>query len=507
MQKFYLKTRYIFLFAINVLTGILITSTVNAQIPNPVTTRNYINNVVEIGLSDYGIITAEDSTAIYFIAVRHTANERGYPAEGIATTIKTAKFYNNTYRAKATKVNTAVFGAFTIVLYSAPRPSESKWQSSYFFSLGHKRGQLSTFRDKWMSDKIWAVHNAKINVVKQNKNKLVSLKVPREAGLAKGMPLVNSEGFIAGILAESSLGKTTIRAISMDDIAIALYNSGADCRYIGMVEWGKNDTRCVLEEKARLLAAEKLNLDSLNKSKATTEQLAKQKEKETKDSIANAAKLAKKQIPRRHFIDFGVYGNFLGGPLQVNDAVTDNYFKTRTWHAGIAVYLNIDKKGYNRITLKPGYGEFYERNDPGIWTSPDEAMKIVISSYRYVQMPIVFERKLFQARSYSMAIGAGYSPGYVLNQDYTWTDKTATDENKVSITNDKKEIRHRLLGELYFYESKIGRLGLVYARDISDYPNANHIVNVNGTDYTPFDARKQAWYLGLEVQIRLGGRW
>ena len=112
----------------------------------------------------------------------------------------------------------------------------------------------------------------------------------------------------------------------------------------------------------------------------------------------------------------------------------------------------MDKKGRNRVSLKPRYGEFYERNDPGLWTSPDESVKIVISSYNYVEMPVVLERKLFQAKKYSMAIGAGYAPGYVFKQNYTWTDKSLDIGNKVAITDLEKEIRHRLLGELYLYE-------------------------------------------------------
>src|SRR5688572_33072896 len=67
-------------------------------------TRSYLNNVVEIGLSDFGVIISEDSTHIYFIAVRQTAYER------IANTLKVVKFYGNNYRTKATKVKETRFG-------------------------------------------------------------------------------------------------------------------------------------------------------------------------------------------------------------------------------------------------------------------------------------------------------------------------------------------------------------------------------------------------------------
>lgn len=467
--------------------------------------RNFINNVVEIGLSDFGLVTGEDSSRIYFIAVRHTLNEKSAPAEPIAASIKTAKFYNGAYRAKATKLQALPFGAFTIVLYEAARPKERKWQSNFYHSLEYKRGDLSTLRDKWMSDKIWSIHSAKINVQKTAKDGVSTLKVPKDAGIAKGMPLINSEGFIAGMMAESSLGKTTVRAIDLDKIAEALYKAGEDCRYFNLIEWGQTETRCVIELKARLAAEEKARLEA---SKKDSELEKKNREQAIKDSLEQA-KLERKEKrqPRQHFLDYGIQANFLPGPLQVPGAVKDNYFRTRVFNAGVVLYLNLDKKHLNRITIKPRYGEFFEQNDPGLWTSPDEALRIISSTYKYVEMPIVLERKLFQAKSYSIAIGAGYSGGYVFKQQYNWTDKSSNIDNRVDMTPARPAIMHRLLGELYLYESKIGRLGLIYAKDLSGYPNSEYILNHAGTDYTLFADRNKGSYLGLELQIRLRGKW
>src|SRR5688572_12808123 len=62
---------------------------------NPEYTRSYLNNLVEIGLSDYGLITAEDSTQLYFIAVRRSLTEKDAFPEKIANSIKQVKFYGN----------------------------------------------------------------------------------------------------------------------------------------------------------------------------------------------------------------------------------------------------------------------------------------------------------------------------------------------------------------------------------------------------------------------------
>jgi hypothetical protein len=129
--------------------------------------RGFVNNVVEIGVSEFGFITAEDSTDIYFVAIRHSLNEKNYPAEIVPQTFRTAKFYNSTYRAKATKVREARMGVFSIALYKAPRPTERKWLTDYYESLANKKGRLSTFRDKWVSDDIWFMHTAKIEVAKK----------------------------------------------------------------------------------------------------------------------------------------------------------------------------------------------------------------------------------------------------------------------------------------------------------------------------------------------------
>ena len=227
-------------------------------------TRSYLNNVVEIGLSDFGVIISEDSTHIYFIAVRQTAHER------IANTLKVVKFYGNNYRTKATKVKETRFGAYTVVLYKSARAQVNDWQRHYYFSLSHKKGKLSTFRDKWLSDKIWAVHETKIEVIKLPKkgSSIYTLKVPLEAGIAKGMPLVNSEGFIAGIFAESTLGKKMVKAIDMKEIANALYVAAdSSCRYFNMIEWGKTDIRCELERLAKIAAEEKARMEAEAKLK------------------------------------------------------------------------------------------------------------------------------------------------------------------------------------------------------------------------------------------------
>ncbi len=489
---------------INLILVCLFFSSVTIAQTNPEYTRSYLNNVVEIGLSDFGLITGEDSTNIYFIAVRRSLIEKDDFPEKIANTIKQVKFYGNSYKAKATKVIDTRFGAFTIVLYKSPKPPSSLWQRSYFNTLAHKKGKLSTFRDKWLSDKIWAVQETKISVIKQSKLGVVTVRVPNDAGIAKGMPLVNSDGFIGGIFAESTLGKTVVRVINMKEIANALYAAARNkCRYFNMVEWGKSDIRCVLEENARLAALEKARLDA--EAKLAGGKNAK-KSGEPKDTSEVNTVSGRKRIHKKHFLDYGINANILTNPV-MDDKTNgkDNYLKTRAFHVGLSLHLNIDKKGYNRITLKPRYGNFYERKDAGLWTSPDQEVSIVTTSYQYIEMPVVLERQLFRGEKFTVALGAGYSPGRILNQQYSWFNKTGTTPTNQTITG--SEIRHRLLGELYLYESGFGRLGIVYTKDMSAYPNADYKMSVNGTDYTPFASRKNAWYIGVELGIRLRGGW
>jgi hypothetical protein len=314
---------------------------------DPAYTRSYLNNVVEIGLSDFGLIISEDSTHIYFITVRQPAYEK------IANNLKVVKFYGNNYRTKATKVKETRFGAFTIVLYKSVRARINDWQRHYYFSLSHKKGKLSTFRDKWLSDKIWAIHETKIEVIKPPKkgSSIYTLKVPLEAGVAKGMPLVNSDGFIAGIFAESTLGKKMVKAISMKEIANALYVAAdSSCRYFNMIEWGKTDIRCELERLAKEAAEQKAKTDAEAKAKKTPDKKNKNQPEEKKDTAATASK---KRERKQHFLDYGINANMLADPLLVNNPDKDNYFGNRTFHAGKSLHLNIDKKGLNRITLKP----------------------------------------------------------------------------------------------------------------------------------------------------------
>lgn len=467
--------------------------------------RGFVNNVVEIGVSEFGFITAEDSVHIYFVVIRHTLNEKDYPAEIAPQTIRTAKFYNNTYRVKATKLREARMGVFSVALYQAPRPPEKKWLTNYYESLADKKGKLTTFRDKWVSDNIWFMNSAKIAVDKKAKNGIYTLKVSKEAGLARGMPLINDQGFVAGIIAESSLGKTTIRAISMEDIADMLYILGNnDCRYIDMIAMGQQLNRCELEALAKKEAEEKAALEAERKA-----QLAKKHEnKEEEPAKIDTAKVETDTLAKikQHFIDYGISANLLGGPRQVNMPGENSYFKTKTFHAGLALYLNIDrKKGRYRITLKPGYGSFSEETMPAIWTSPGQDIKIFRSGYQFVEMPVVFEKQLISAKNFSSAFGIGYSAGYVLNHQYTWTDKDAVEGFKQKVSG--SAVQQRVLAELHFYQFRIGRVGLVYAQDISKYPHADYTISANGIDYQPFAQRKKGWYLGLELAFRFRGKW
>ncbi len=468
---------------------------------SPEYTRSYLNNVVELGLGDFGLITAEDSANVYFIAVRRAVAIKDYPAEKIANSIKSVKFYGNSYRTKATKVKESRIGAFTIVLYQATKPPVGDWQRSYYHTLAYKKGKYSTFRDKWLSDKIWAVMEAKMEVIKQPKSGIATVEVPLEAGIAKGMPMVNNEGFIAGMFAETTLGKKVVKVINMKEIADALFKAGdSSCRYFHMIEFGKTDIRCELEFQAKIDAEEDARLEAEGKLKKP---MAKQPKKDTTEKIAKAST---KPDPKHHFLDYGIHANALLDPMLKDNTNRDNDFNTRLFHAGITLHLNIDKKkGNNRITLKPRYGNFAERNDDGLWTSPDDEVRIVKTSYSYVEMPVILERRLFKTRNYSVAIGAGYSAGVVFGHKYQWIDKAVTSITKQSVPDNGSAITQRLIGELHFYEFKFGRLTAVYTKDISAYPHANYQLNSNGTDYTPFADKKKSWYVGLELGIRLRG--
>src|SRR5687767_15625638 len=123
-------------------------------------------------------------------------------------------------------------------------------------------------------------------------------------------------------------------------------------------------------------------------------------------------------------------------------------------------------------------------------------------------MPVMLERQLFSAKNYSMALGLGYAPGWVFDHKYKWVDKSATAYINEKITGSgSSSLTHRLIGELYLYESKAIRFAAVYTKDLSGYPNAQYKLPVNGVDYMPFSERKKGWYVGVELGIRLRGSW
>ena len=513
MQHFYLFERLLAfkssLFRTIIVASFLVVSSGSfAQMP--AYTRSYLDNVVEIGLSDFGLITAQDSSNIFFIVVRRSQFEKNAMPDKITNTIKAVRFYGGSFQAKATKVTTTQFGGFSVVLYKAAKPAEDKWARSYFFSITHKKGRFSTFRDKWLSDEIWATMDAKMKMIKQPKAGvgIGTLEVPLEAGIAKGMPLVNSDGFIAGVFAEATLGKKTVKIIDMKAIADALYiAAGNNCNYFHMIEWNKTDIRCVLEQQAKDAADEKARLDAEAKANKATAKQNKKNKQAVKDTAQNIS-VAGEPEKKKHFLDYGINANILVDPQMTDNPNRDNDFATTAYHLGLSLHLNIDKKnGNNRITLKPRYGNFSERNDDGLWTSPDDEIRIVRTTYQYVEMPVILERRLFGNSKYSVAIGAGYSAGWVFNHSYQWIDKAVTAMTKQPVNNAGTAITQRFIGELHFYEFKFGRLTAVYAKDISGYPHANYQLSSGGNNYSPFADKKKSWFIGLEMGIRLRGSW
>jgi hypothetical protein len=273
-----------------------------------------------------------------------------------------------------------------------------------------------------------------------------------------------------------------------------------------MIEFGKTDIRCELAIQAKIDAEEDATLTAAEKAKKALGKQPRKHAEQKKDTTEKISIASAKTEPKKHFLDYGINANILFDPMLKDNPNKDNDFNTRIFHLGLSLYLNIDKKkGNNRITLKPRYGNFAERNDDGLWTSPDDEVRIVKTSYQYAEMPIILERRLFKTNKYSVAIGAGYSPGIVFEHSYQWIDKAVTSITKESVSGAGSAITQRLIGELHFYEFSFGRLTAVYSKDISAYPHANYNLNVNGTDYSPFAEKKKSWYVGLEMGIRLRG--
>ena len=77
-------------------------------------------------------------------------------------------------------------------------------------------------------------------------------------------------------------------------------------------------------------------------------------------------------------------------------------------------------------------------------------------------MPIVFERRIINASNFSISLGAGYSPGLVFDHKYDLWEKATTSIYKQSVSGGGSNIIHRVVGELYFYESKSLRVAAVY---------------------------------------------
>ena len=131
-------TYQLFPFLGTLLIAMLLDLSSSAQSNTP-DMRGFVNNVVEVGVSEFGFVTAEDSASIYFVIIRHTGTERNYPAEFTPQSFRNAKFYNGGYRAKATKIREAKMDVFSVALYAAPKPAETKWKANFYNTLEDRK--------------------------------------------------------------------------------------------------------------------------------------------------------------------------------------------------------------------------------------------------------------------------------------------------------------------------------------------------------------------------------
>lgn len=438
----------------------LIISQLKAQVNEP---KRFYSNVVKIGSHDFGFITGQDKDNYYFICIRPLTFNSDAP-------INTVHFYLSKFTTTANRIKNFRLGSsYTVALYQCKRDVGNHWQDKFYGSDNRTAFQLSTFVGDNVEDSLWSIDRESIIINELSNPDLIKIKVPANSDVEMGMPIITDYGSIFAIFAERGNQKTLIDAIDMNSIADQIFRYDPGCKYLNMIQYGKTDTRC--NTNSKIVVEE----DNPSKESRTYK-----------------------------FINFGIFGNLMGGFPQHN-VMNEGKGGTLMYNYGVSLYFNIDPMNYKRLTVKIGTGAFSESFDNGIWKSSDDAVTQTGSDYKFINIPIVYEFEVYHSSNTSGSFGIGYSPYFTFKQSIDIKNNSSGTTYLYKV--DQSGMTHRIIAELHFVEWENIRIGLNGARDLTPFPNNNYKLNFQNVAYKPYESRKGTWYVGLELSVRFTGNW
>lgn len=421
---------------------------------------SYLPNIVDLGGGNFGIITSDlDDKTISFITTRSSDSDF---FNGISV-----KFYNIDFESTAHLVKTFVVGKNTIGLYQCEKPENFTWRIEHYNYFSSNSGTFRTFLDNGKSDNQWSNYRETISLVDFS-NGIATLQMGNQPLYNPGMPILNEQGSIVGIIASKITDENTFtfEAIDFSIIEKFLYDF-AKCKYFKMILFGQKMDLCTQKEKVKL---------------------SNQREDE-KNYRQN----------KRYFITAAPAFNL--GVLDLPSEKPESNYAGFGYTAGINLYLWPDQP--TRLSFKPRYAQYRVGLYEGTPNILDE-IDFQVLNLNSFEIPVMVESVYSYNRKNNWVVALGYVPSFNTSSELIYH---INGEEFLENIKPGSSIFHKLLVELTF-ENRISRWGFYYGLQFNHRIDPDFLIEIQNQLYQPFEGQKSfSHYFGAEFSWRLWGNW
>ena len=420
--------------------------------------QRYYNNILGID-NNFGFIVGQDESQknrYYFLMA--TLNE---PIDNLTTVY----FYHGTKPHAAKLIRKFQIGEAFVGLYSIIATTNLEIQRLSYASIDVNQ-TLRSYINNGEADGIWFENNASYRIFSRSEQ-LYRGRVPTEEYYESGMPLVDSQGSVVGLVAsEQKKGNAedvTFVAVDMGDIFTSIYAS-TNCDYFKLIKRGAAATICELNAKER-------------------EKKAAEDKKIRSDSKVYAIAM----------------GPAFAGHLGVTSGAGGIGFST-----GWNFYIRPDV-GIFRATLKPRYSYTPFNLEEAIELSSN---KIKIHSFRnqVIEAPILLEWVTKRDKWSNTFFGIGYAPGYQFPLTVEYSSATHVDRTKLKV-QEASVITGAFVGELGM-EFGSCRLLLSALYQTTPISGDSDWIYLEGYSMLDFQTETGSPFkLAVEMEFRLKGKW
>jgi|GEM_PF-2198317 len=430
----------------------------------------YLPNVVDIENNSFGLIVGQNPAQgeVYFIALTNKqSGEAELPSK------LNIRYYKLSEKAVATRISKTTVADQWVYLYRAPLKAKLDIRDRNYTALSG-RNSYQSYIDNGEVDSIWYSSEPPFKQISQEQNGKHVLQTDRGNFYYRGMPLIDDQGNLAGLLTTST-GSNSERfrvpeAISMADIAKRLYEFDK-CSFFQMVETGQVFNPC----------------DRLKNA-----QVQKNKEEDIYNSNNQVHALA-----IGHALTLN--GNFSSGP---NGSSMAGF----GYAAGLNIYINPDK-GKVRLLLSPRFNHVPFKVNANVSSTYKSGFLTKKFRANTVDMPVVLEFVTKrQIKGYGF-FGIGYVPGYQFDGKYIYS-ADGGDSKTRAVAFGTAKFTNKVLLEIGTAGAR-RRAAFFVAYQFTGWTDQSYTTVVNGITVAPFNGFGSNGYfsLGLEFSSRWSGQW